>query len=184
MAGEPNVTFADKLLDDKRVILPSNESFQSQSTGFSQSYEFGENSGQFNSQYQQDYFGNMQQSYQQPSGQYSRQQNSQFNPPQNFGEQHSWSQSSYGDNQSLGSHYQDPYGLPTTLEQHTGKNDRLMEMIDKTVNHKEIDSIEKMIEEKIEGKKEEVVKGLLESGSNMPKSGRDETSIPYDWVRI
>jgi hypothetical protein len=185
MTGEPNLT--EKLVDDKGSILASGEGFQSQSSGFNQNFEFGEHSGQFNSQYQQDFFNNPLQNYQQPSGQFVRQQSSQFQLPhtQNFGDQQSWSQSSFGDNQSLGnSLFHDPYGLPTTLEQHTGKNDRLMEMIDKTVNHKEIDSIEKMIDDKIEGKKEEVeVKGLLESGSNMPRPGRDETTIPYDWVR-
>ncbi|XP_059475353.1 helicase ARIP4 [Neocloeon triangulifer] len=175
---------------DQAVSLDNQEFSESYSHG---GFGYGESSNQFNQQYQQNYFNSMQQQcYPQSTNPFTA-CNSQQNPygslpsSQNFGnQQQSWQQPGY---EPFGGQYNDSFHLPpSSLEtKHTGtvKNERLADLMDKkcgNLDNKEIDSIEKIIDEKIESRRDDDLKSLLEQGSNMPKTGRDETSIPYDWA--
>ncbi|CAB3380045.1 Hypothetical predicted protein [Cloeon dipterum] len=167
-------------------IQDASHSAQNQDFQFNQNLGYGESSNQYNQQLyqQQAYFNNSQQQcYQQSSNQV--QAGAEHQEPYNSlamgqsfqSQQQCWPQQGvYGQSQSsFGGQFDNSYGmLPTTLKP---KNEAMMDMIDK--KGEEIQSMEKMIDEKIENNtREEELKG-----SNMPKSGKeDSSSISYEWA--
>ncbi|XP_065332674.1 helicase ARIP4 [Cloeon dipterum] len=174
-----------------KAIAPNQDashSAQNQDFQFNQNLGYGESSNHYNQQLyqqqQQAYFNSSQQQcYQQPSNQF--QAGAEHQEPYNSlamgqsfqSQQQCWpQQGGYGQSQSsFGGQFDNAYGmLPTTLKPN---NEAMMDMSDK--KGEEIQSMEKMIDEKIENNSREEES----KGSNMPKSGKDDSnSISYDWA--